>query len=142
MCIRDSDLDLDIRDRRVVAERVREVSPDLVVNAAAYTDVDGAESDELEAFRVNALGAQNLALACRPGDIPLLHVSTDFVFSGEGAVPLTEFDRPEPRGVYGRSKYCLLYTSDAADDLLCVDLGGRRIIKKKKKQQIKEKQKK
>lgn len=99
------DLDLDIRDRRVVEERVREVSPDLVVNAAAYTDVDGAESDELEAFRVNALGAQNLALACQSGDIPLLHVSTDFVFSGEGAVPLTEFDRPDPRGVYGRSKY-------------------------------------
>ncbi|MBK5092849.1 MAG: dTDP-4-dehydrorhamnose reductase [Actinobacteria bacterium] len=99
------DIDLDIRDRRVVADRVREVSPDLVVNAAAYTNVDGAESDELEAFRVNALGAQNLALACQSGDIPLLHVSTDFVFSGEGTVPLTEFDRPDPRGVYGRSKY-------------------------------------
>ena len=99
------DLDLDIRDRRVVAERVREVSPDLVVNAAAYTDVDGAESDELEAFRVNALGVQNLALACQAGDIPLLHVSTDFVFNGEGTLPLTEYDRPDPRGVYGRSKY-------------------------------------
>jgi dTDP-4-dehydrorhamnose reductase len=99
------DLDLDIRNRTVVVERVREVSPDLVVNAAAYTNVDGAESDELEAFRVNALGVQNLALACQSCDVPLLHVSTDFVFNGAGTVPLTEFDRPDPRGVYGRSKY-------------------------------------
>jgi dTDP-4-dehydrorhamnose reductase len=99
------DLDLDIRDRRAVAERMGEVSPDLVVNAAAYTNVDGAESDELEAFRVNALGSQNLALACQSADVPLLHVSTDFVFSGEGTLPLTEFDAPDPRGVYGRSKF-------------------------------------
>ena len=99
------DLDLDIRERGAVTERVRDVSPELVLNAAAYTDVDGAESDEMEAFRVNALGVQNLALACQAHGIPLLHISTDFVFSGDERVPLTEFDRPDPRGVYGRSKY-------------------------------------
>ena len=99
------DLDLDIRDRSAVMDRVREVSPQLVLNAAAYTDVDGAESDEIEAYRVNALGAYNLALACQDTDIPLLHVSTDFVFNGEASEPYTEFDRPDPRGVYGMSKY-------------------------------------
>ena len=99
------DLDLDITDRGAVESRVADVAPDLVVNAAAFTDVDGAESDEIAAYRVNALGAQNLALGCLEAGIPLLHVSTDFVFNGEGQSPYTEFDRPDPRGVYGKSKY-------------------------------------
>lgn len=99
------DLDLDITDRQAVAGRVSDIAPDIVINAAAYTNVDGAEADELNAYRVNALGPQNLALACQGAGIPLLHVSTDFVFSGEASVPYTEFDRPDPRGVYGRSKY-------------------------------------
>lgn len=99
------DLDLDITDRAAVAASVVAVAPDVVVNAAAFTNVDGAEADELAAYRVNALGPQNLALACQQKDIPLLHVSTDFVFSGEASEPYTEFDRPDPRGVYGKSKY-------------------------------------
>ena len=99
------DIDLDITDRAAVAERVRLVAPDIVVNAAAYTNVDAAESDELAAYRVNALGPQNLALACQRSGVPLLHVSTDFVFSGDASEPYTEFDRPDPRGVYGSSKY-------------------------------------
>jgi len=99
------DLDLDITDRAAVAASVVAVAPDVVVNAAAFTNVDGAEADELAAYRVNAQGPQNLALACQQKDIPLLHVSTDFVFSGEASEPYTEFDRPDPRGVYGKSKY-------------------------------------
>lgn len=99
------DLDLDITDRHAVAMRVAEVRPDIVVNAAAYTNVDGAEADELNAYRINALGPQNLALACQGPGTPLLHVSTDFVFSGEASEPYTEFDQPAPRGVYGRSKH-------------------------------------
>ncbi len=99
------DLDLDITDRAVVATRVAEVAPDIVVNAAAYTNVDGAEADELNAYRVNALGPQNIALACQAAGVPMLHVSTDFVFSGDATVPYTEFDRPDPTGVYGKSKY-------------------------------------
>lgn len=98
------DLDLDITDRQAVAERVREVKPDLLLNAAAYTNVDGAEVDELNAYEVNALGPQNLALACRASRIPLVQVSTDFVFNGESREPYTEFDLPDPRGVYGKSK--------------------------------------
>ncbi len=99
------DLDLDITDRDAVARRFAQVRPDLVLNAAAYTNVDAAESDELNAYRVNALGVQNLALACQGSHTPLLHVSTDFVFSGDAGRPYTEFDRPEPRGVYGQSKH-------------------------------------
>ncbi|MBU4386158.1 MAG: dTDP-4-dehydrorhamnose reductase [Actinobacteria bacterium] len=99
------DLDLDITDRGAVERRVADAAPDLVVNAAAFTNVDGAESDEIAAYRVNALGAQNLALGCQQAGIPLLHVSTDFVFNGDSGSPYTEFDRPDPRGVYGKSKY-------------------------------------
>ncbi len=99
------DLDLDITDRAAVAERLAEVRPDIVLDAAAYTDVDGAEADELEAFRVNAMGAQNLALACQETGAALLYVSTDFVFNGEKSLPYTEFDLPDPSGVYGRSKH-------------------------------------
>lgn len=98
------DLDLDITDRAAVMRRVAEVRPDVVVNAAAFTNVDGAEADELAAYRVNALGPQSIALACQASGVAMLHVSTDFVFSGEASAPYTEFDRPDPRGVYGKSK--------------------------------------
>ena len=99
------DLDLDITDRRAVTARIADVAPDLVVNAAAFTDVDGAESEELSADMVNGLGPQNLALGCQAAEIPLLHVSTDFVFNGDSTSPYTEFDQPDPRGIYGKSKY-------------------------------------
>lgn len=99
------DIDLDITDRKAVSERVASVSPHIVVNAAAFTDVDGAELEEMAAYRINALGPYNLAFACREGNIPLLHVSTDFVFGGDSRKPYTEFDSPAPLGVYGKSKY-------------------------------------
>lgn len=99
------DLDLDITDRSAVDSRVEDVRPDLVINAAAYTDVDGAESDSPTAYRVNALGPWNLALACQRAGCALMHVSTDFVFNGGTAEPYTEFDLPDPLSVYGRSKY-------------------------------------
>ncbi|MHB8894868.1 MAG: dTDP-4-dehydrorhamnose reductase [Candidatus Geothermincolia bacterium] len=99
------DLDLDITDRAAVARRVAEVRPDVVINAAAFTNVDGAEADEIAAYRVNALGPQSIALACQASGVPMMHVSTDFVFKGDAAEPYTEFDTPDPRGVYGKSKY-------------------------------------
>jgi dTDP-4-dehydrorhamnose reductase len=77
---------------------------DLVVDPAAYTNVDGAESDPDTAFAVNGLGTRNVALACVQADIPLIYVSTNMVFDGTKGTPYTEFDVPCPRGVYATSK--------------------------------------
>lgn len=76
----------------------------VVCNAAAYTAVDQAESDVDAAYAVNARGAQHLADACRTAAVPLLHVSTDYVFSGDGTRPYTPEDATGPRSVYGQSK--------------------------------------
>jgi len=78
--------------------------PNLVINAAAFNDVDGAETRPEEAYAGNALGPRNLAVATAAHGIPLLHVSTDYVFDGTGKRPYTEFDATNPRSAYGRSK--------------------------------------
>jgi dTDP-4-dehydrorhamnose reductase len=75
-----------------------------VVNCAAYTAVDRAETDVDAACRVNALGAENVAVACAQAGIPLVHISTDYVFDGIRARPAREDDRPRPLSVYGSSK--------------------------------------
>ncbi len=100
------DLDeLDITDRRAVEDRVLAEAPDVLINAAAYTDVDRSEEQEDLAFQVNAEGAANLALACRAARARLVHVSTDYVFDGSDPRPYSEQDRASPLGVYGRSKW-------------------------------------
>jgi dTDP-4-dehydrorhamnose reductase len=96
--------DLDICDRRRVEAALDEARPDLLLNAAAYTDVDGAESDPEAAFAVNARGPGILAAATAGRAIPILHVSTDYVFDGEAGRPYHERDEPAPCCVYGRSK--------------------------------------
>jgi dTDP-4-dehydrorhamnose reductase len=96
--------ELDITEHTAVRQAVAHCRPDLIINAAAYTDVDGAESDREQAYRVNAVGPRNLALASAEHDISLLHVSTDYVFDGEHDRPYHEFDQPNPRSVYGASK--------------------------------------
>jgi dTDP-4-dehydrorhamnose reductase len=78
--------------------------PDLLLNAAAYTDVDGAESEPEAAFAVNARSPGILAVATERRGIPILHVSTDYVFDGEAGRPYHERDAPRPCCVYGRSK--------------------------------------
>ena len=79
-------------------------TPDIVINAAAYTAVDAAEHDEATAHCVNATGPHRLAQATAALDIPLIHVSTDYVFDGLKATPYTEEDCPHPTSVYGRTK--------------------------------------
>ena len=78
--------------------------PDVVIHGAAMTDVDGCERNPDLAYRINALGTQNVALACHRAGVPLVAVSTDYVFSGSGGAPYLEFDDPNPVSVYGRSK--------------------------------------
>ena len=93
----------DVAERRI-AGTIAESQPDLVVHAAAMTDVDGCERDPDSAFRVNALGTRNVAEACRLCDATLLYVSTDFVFDGTKGEPYLESDEPNPVCVYGKSK--------------------------------------
>lgn len=102
---------LDISDEAAVTAAVRDHAPALVVNAGAWTDVDGCEADPQRAHRVNALGPWWLARAAAATDATLVHVSTDYVFSGPAPLSpdgtprgWTEFDPVQPANVYGRSK--------------------------------------
>lgn len=95
---------LDISDASAVAATIAAEQPDCVINAAAYTAVDRAESDSERAYQVNRDGVAHLARACRDADIPLLHISTDYVFNGEQTKPYVENDQPNPTSVYGASK--------------------------------------
>ncbi|WP_419850619.1 dTDP-4-dehydrorhamnose reductase [Candidatus Poriferisocius sp.] len=96
--------DLDISQRGQVLGVVGAVQPDTVVNCAAYTAVDACETDAERAYGVNAWAVRHLAEATRRFGGHLCHVSTDYVFSGEKAEPYHEWDRPDPRSVYGASK--------------------------------------
>jgi dTDP-4-dehydrorhamnose reductase len=98
------DLDLDITDSAAVATRIPGVNPDIIIHSAAMTNVDGCETDPDAAYRVNAIGAQNVAEAARKCGAPMVYVSTDFVFDGTAVTPYTEFDPVNPISVYGKSK--------------------------------------
>ena len=95
---------LDIADPDQVAKVLDDTEPAWVINAAAFTAVDAAESDPELAHRVNAIGPEVLALQCRERNIRLLHISTDFVFDGTQGRPYAPDAEPNPLGVYGRSK--------------------------------------
>ncbi len=94
----------DLADRDSVEHAVAAAAPSAVVNCAAWTDVDGCEADPERAVLVNALGVRHLAAACARVGAHLVHVSTDYVFSGDKDGPYDEWDEPGPRSVYGRSK--------------------------------------
>ncbi len=96
--------ELSITDRLGVAEALEIARPALVINAAAYTSVDGAETDRETAFAVNADGAGALAEGAAAVGARLIQVSTDFVFGGEQSLPYLPEDAPDPLGVYGKSK--------------------------------------
>jgi len=96
---------LDIVDPGAVMNKIKELHPLLVINCAAYTAVDKAEEEKELAFRVNRDGVANLARACNDLRIPLLHISTDYVFDGRNDSPYIEDDKTNPEGVYGLSKW-------------------------------------
>jgi dTDP-4-dehydrorhamnose reductase len=96
--------ELDITSPGAVDSFFSRYKPDLVFNCAAMTNVDGCEGDEESAYRVNALGPRNLAVASRKHGSRLLHVSTDYVFDGLGTRPYVETDEPAPNTAYGRTK--------------------------------------
>jgi dTDP-4-dehydrorhamnose reductase len=96
--------DLDIANLASVREAVSAHRPDLILNAAAFNEVDRAEVDPDAAFTSNSLGPRNLALAAHESGAAILHVSTDYVFDGRQETPYHEFDTPAPLSNYGRSK--------------------------------------
>jgi len=96
--------ELDITDRKAIGVAVVDFAPDVVIHAAAWTDVDGCARDPERAYRVNALGTQNVALACATCDAAMLAVSTNEVFDGEASQPYREWDAPHPINPYARSK--------------------------------------
>ena len=96
---------LDLADLSAVEACIRDGRPDVVINCAAMTNVDGCETNWEGALRANAIGPRNLAIACEEAGAKLIHVSTDYVFDGrEREKPYTEMDTPSPVSAYGRSK--------------------------------------
>jgi dTDP-4-dehydrorhamnose reductase len=96
--------ELDITDFKVVSRTVSEVRPDIVINCAAYNDVDKVEADWQTAFLVNGIGVKNIALSCNENNAILVHFSTDYVFDGLKGQPYTIADKPNPINRYGESK--------------------------------------
>ena len=94
---------LDITDRRRLAFQISFYHPDVIINAAAYTDVDGCEINRDKAWAVNVGGVKNLVSICEKQKIKLIHVSTDYIFDGEQG-PYSEDDPPEPVSFYGETK--------------------------------------
>lgn len=96
--------EFDIVERRNVFALFEEARPELVIHCAAYTNVDGCARDPELAHRVNTLGTQNIALACQKADAPMVHISTNEVFSGDDPAGYEEWMTLSPRNPYGRSK--------------------------------------
>ena len=95
---------LDITDNNRVIEFICENKPDIVINSAAYTNVDGCEENQETAYSINGDGVRNLAIGCSKIDCPLVHISTDYVFNGKNTKPWVEDDEIGPISVYGKSK--------------------------------------
>ena len=96
--------ELDITDIDSVMKFVREIKPYAIINCAAHTNVDACETQVDLAYRINAVGPRNLAIAASDCHAKLMHISTDYVFDGHGTRPYIEFDAPGPQSVYGATK--------------------------------------
>ena len=95
---------LDIADIDAVFGLVETAKPDVIINCAAHTNVDACEKEWDAAYRINAIGPRNLSIAAAKVGAKLIHVSTDYVFEGNGTKPYTEFDLPNPVSAYGKTK--------------------------------------
>lgn len=95
---------LDITDITAVMRLMRERKPDVIINCAAHTNVDACEQQWDLAYKINAIGPRNLSIAAAETGAKLIHVSTDYVFAGDGSRPYTEFDAPGPVSAYGKTK--------------------------------------
>lgn len=95
---------LDITDVDKVIAFVRDVKPDAIINCAAHTNVDACETQVDLAYKINAIGPRNLSIAASDTGARLMHISTDYVFEGNGTRPYIEFDKTGPKSVYGASK--------------------------------------
>jgi dTDP-4-dehydrorhamnose reductase len=116
---------VDISDGSRVERSLAEVDPAIVLNAAAYNQVDVAENEPVAAYNANALAVRNLAMACRQVDARLVHYSTDYVFDGAAGRPYTEEDRPHPLGAYAVSKLAgELYARAYLDKPLIIRTSG------------------
>ncbi len=96
--------DFDITDRTATSEYLKAYNPDVVVHCAAYTAVDRAEDDEETCYKVNVIGSENLAIACKEIGAKMLYVSTDYVYGGKCDAPFETTDETDPKSVYGRTK--------------------------------------
>jgi dTDP-4-dehydrorhamnose reductase len=83
---------------------IRKTKPEVLINSAAFTNVDACETNEDTAFKINAIGPRNLAIVCEEVGAKLVHISTDYVFEGSGTSPYKEYDLTSPQSVYGKTK--------------------------------------
>ena len=114
--------DLDITNYDMVVSKFNEFKPDFVINSAAYTAVDDCETHFEDAYNVNAIGPKNLAIACNNYNIPLVHISTDYVFNGEKNTPLVEDDEIGPKSAYGKTKL-------AGEEFICENMDKYYILR-------------
>ena len=103
-CVNTDVGELDITDIDAVNKFVAGVKPYAIINCAAHTNVNGCETDLDNAYRINAIGPRNLSIAATRYNAKLMHISTDYVFDGHANTPYTEFDVPNPKAVYGKTK--------------------------------------
>jgi dTDP-4-dehydrorhamnose reductase len=96
--------DIDITRRQETIEQLKAARPDLIVNSAVFVDLEGCETDPEKAWLINAVGAQNLALAAQQANSDLVYISTDYIFDGRAETDYDEVAQPNPLNQYGRSK--------------------------------------
>jgi dTDP-4-dehydrorhamnose reductase len=99
-----SKLDLDLSNYKNVEKKIMDIMPNIVINAAGFTNVDSAENNEIDSNKINNLSVKNLARICKHINATLIHVSTDYVFDGNANKPYREEDKTSPKTVYGKTK--------------------------------------